>query len=571
MWNTRRGRGRCTTLGVVMLAGVSLCGVAQASAGQAAAARRTGARISVAPAVWSACQIPGVDGSAPGKPTWRTVDLECATVNVPRDHRQPNDATLGIPLVRKRAPGGGAKGALFINPGGPGGSGISDLADQVATEAGDATLLPYDLDSRVIAGYDLVSFDPRGVARADALLCTDKGSGDDDLFDTLPDFPVNPADERAYVDAMASITRTCVSHAGDWLSYVSTEDAARDLELLRQAVDPTRPLAYYGMSYGTYLGAVYADLFPRQVGAVALDGVVDPTLWSTNAISEAYATGAGSQHALEGFAAACAKAGDACAYAHGQSAQQISTRLRATLRKLRDREDATSRKHEYQDVVVWIQDELQEAANFPAIANTLTTVEAAVEAGKKIGELPEDPEPDDPPASRGVESPVQNVAVTCADSPLVADPPQQPGTPIDWVDYGRRADAVAENFGRSWLEEARWCESWPAPAHRYAGHFSQPTTNPLLAIGNTFDPATPLAGARHLTRLFPNAELVTLDGYGHLSTADPSARARKALGDYLLDPGTRLEPGLVCKPDHDPFSPDLANHHPHRPIHRPGR
>jgi pimeloyl-ACP methyl ester carboxylesterase len=513
--------------------------------------------------VWTACQRSGVDRSTPDKPVYRKVDLECATVDVPRDHRQPASGTLGIQLVRKRAPGGGVKGALFLNPGGPGGSGTNDLADQVATQAGNASLLPYDFDPRVIADYDLVSFDPRGIGHSDPVFCSDNGSRDESLFN-VPDFPVNPADEQKFNDAVAATTRTCVSHAGDWLRYVSTEDAARDLELLRQAVDPTRPLAYYGQSYGSYLGAVYADLFPQQVGAVAVDGVIDPSIWSTDAVRQAEDTAAGTERTLDGFASACAAAANACAYAHGQSASQVSTRLHATLRKLRDREAGASRQQEYQDVVTWLQDALRSAASFPTLASTLATVETAVDAGKPIGELPEgDPDPRNRPADYAVESPAQNTAVTCADSPLVLDPPQEPGKPVDWAAYGRRVDAASPDFGRSWLTEARWCESWPAPAHRYAGSFTAATANPLLAIGNTYDPATPLDGAQHLTRLFPNAQLVTLDGYGHTSTADPSACVRKALGDYLLDPGKRLQPGLVCKPDHGPFDPDLTNQSRH--------
>lgn len=571
MGKVRRERARLATVGVVMLSvAAGVCGAAQASGGPAMAKGGAGARFSVAAADWTACQVPGQDESNPDKPTWRQVDLECATVNVPRDSRQPDGGTVAIPLARKRAGSGGAKGSLFLNPGGPGGSGISDLADQLATQAGDSSLRPYELDQRVIDNFDLVTFDPRGVGRADPLYCTDQGKGDEKLFKSVPPFPVNPADEKPYNDAIASVTKTCVGHTGDWVRQVSTEDVARDMELLRQAVDPSRPLNYYGMSYGSYLGAVYADLFPQQVGAVAVDGVIDPSLWSTDGVKEAEATAAGTQKAVEGFIAACAKAGNSCAYSHGQNAQQITDRLFGTLRKLRDRENDASRKNEYQEVVGFIQDGLYQPSGFADMASNLVNVETAVDAGNPIPELPGGSEPENPPANVVNESDVQNKAVTCADTPLVLDPPKDPNTPVDWTPYEARVDAASEFFGRSWLDEARWCENWPEPAHRYAGSFNSATNNPVLAIGNTYDPATPLKGAQHLTQLFPNSGLVTLDGYGHQSYVDPSACAIKALGDYLLNPGTRLEPGLICKPDHDPFSDSLTNSHRRLPpVQRP--
>ncbi len=157
-----------------------------------------------------------------------------------------------------------------MNPGGPGGPGTDDLPEW-------GNLFP----AALLETYDLVSWDPRGVGRSTAVQCfaTD-GAKDRFLNLTEPDnsYPVGQAQVVSYVRKMQGYARACAERNGELLNHVSTTDTARDLDLLRQAVGEPK-LNFIGLSYGTLLGAVYANLFPDKLRAVVLDGVVDATDW----------------------------------------------------------------------------------------------------------------------------------------------------------------------------------------------------------------------------------------------------------------------------------------------------
>ncbi|MEV7611677.1 alpha/beta hydrolase [Streptomyces sp. NPDC089799] len=230
------------------LAAAPVAGAAPVAAGApSGAAARAGAAAGLR---WTDC------------PTTKYPTLQCASLSVPLDHDQPAGRKISLALTRVPHTAAASQGPLLVNPGGPGGSGRS-LAGYVASA------LPADL----AAQYDVIGFDPRGVGKSEPAL--DCGPGH--FTPVRPDsVPYREADERANLDRVRAFAQSCATRHADVLPYIGTVAAAHDLELLRQALG-TPKISYFGYSYGTYLGAVYAKLYPQRVHRLVLDSVVDPS------------------------------------------------------------------------------------------------------------------------------------------------------------------------------------------------------------------------------------------------------------------------------------------------------
>jgi pimeloyl-ACP methyl ester carboxylesterase len=196
--------------------------------------------------------------------------FECATVDAPLDYHQPRGETIKLALIRRPAQGPGTRlGSLFVNPGGPGVAGTSALPAFF-----DHDLVPTELVER----FDIVSWDPRGVGHSSPVQCFDPEQ-EKEFFRNLPaGFPVGPGEEATWIGLWKAFAAVCGGRVGKLLEHISTTDSARDLDLLRSAVrDPK--LSYIGNSYGTLIGATYANLFPGNVRALVLDGNLDPVKW----------------------------------------------------------------------------------------------------------------------------------------------------------------------------------------------------------------------------------------------------------------------------------------------------
>ncbi|UUU26031.1 alpha/beta hydrolase [Streptomyces sp. DSM 40750] len=211
----------------------------------------------------------GGSASAPvAKPAWKkcaTSDyptLQCASLKVPLDHREPNGRKITLALSRVPHTAKKYQGPLLVNPGGPGGSGLT-LAGFVASS----------LPKKVAAQYDVIGFDPRGVgASRPALDCEP-----DHFSPVRPDsLPTSPKIEQANLKRVKSFARACATKYADVLPHIHTISAVKDMDAIRTALG-AKKINYFGYSYGTYLGAVYAKLFPNRVRRAVLDSVVDPT------------------------------------------------------------------------------------------------------------------------------------------------------------------------------------------------------------------------------------------------------------------------------------------------------
>ena len=243
--------------------------------------------------------------------------FQCGTVQVPLDYNNPNGATISLALVRLPAADPAHRiGSLFLNPGGPGGSGV------------DFTLFagPVLYTAEVRARFDLVGFDPRGTNRSTALRCFGNEKQWAPYFTPFA-FPSTPAEEQTWMTADLYLDSNCAQRGGLVIDHMATADVARDLDVLRQAVGDAK-LSYAGFSYGTFLGQTYANMFPGNVRAIVIDGVLDPIAWTTGRgdgstvpFSTRLRSDAGAQATLNEFFRLCDAGGANCAFGPGSAAR----------------------------------------------------------------------------------------------------------------------------------------------------------------------------------------------------------------------------------------------------------
>jgi len=475
-------------------------------------------------------------------------DYQCTTAEVPLSYRDPHGQSIELALGRLPAANPSQRlGTLFWNPGGPGGSGR----------------IPPVFSEALHQRFDLVGFDPRGIAASTPVRCFASNEQALELFGW--EFPITLAQERDVIRRTALGTGLCARNGGPLLSHMSTANVARDLDLLRQAVGD-RQLTYLGYSYGTAIGEYYANLFPDNVRALTLDAVIDPVEWTTGRTAQEafvpveYRMGSflGANRALGTFLAECAR-DERCAFREaGVDLRRKYDRLLARLRR-----NPAQVTFEGETVLVTYQTAvsvtlglLYFAPAAPLLADLLQAMWQATEQPVGRGAARQAAgtgwRPARAPAGRQDE-PYLGLewfsAVECTDS-------ANPSDPWLWPRYARRADRVAGPFGSPWIYGSLPCATWPASdPDRYTGPWDRPTANPILLIGNRQgDPATPYEDAQSTERELASARLLTLDSYGHTAQGGLSRCIDDAVDAYLIE--LRLPPpGQVCQPDLRPFDP----------------
>jgi pimeloyl-ACP methyl ester carboxylesterase len=476
----------------------------------------------------SGSSVPGVSTPAPAatapaalrrfytqRLSWHSCNgsFQCTSLLVPLDYSHPHGRTLHIAVIRQSS-AGTHEGSLIINPGGPGASGVT-----FETEAASAF-------SQLTEHYDLVSFDPRGVGQSDPVRCLSPAQLD--AYVNTDPVPADAAQHARLVAEAKLFANACYARNGNYLEHVGTIDQARDMDVLRAALGDAK-LTYYGASYGTYLGAQYAQLFPTHIRAMVLDGALDPDEPSTQ---ENLVQAEGFQTDLHDFLAACVASGSCPLGSSQADAQAAVESLKAAVTA--------------HPIAVGSR-ELDAGEFFNGLAAGLYSPEDWQQlwtalANARNGDGTELLEFADSLTERNsngtytnlIES---NMAINCIDRPS----PRSVGV------YDRDAAAfarVAPDFGAAIEYGALPCAFWRVPPVEKVQPVSAPGAPPILVIGTTRDPATPYVWAQALAKQLSSAVLLTYVGDGHTAYIRHDACVDSVVRSYVVDlqppkPGTR--------------------------------
>lgn len=459
------------------------------------------------------------------KLSWRDCDVsgfQCATLKAPLDYEHPDPADdLELAVTRKRAAGPGERiGSLLVNPGGPGGSAV----DYVQGFAGIGYPEP------VLARYDVVGMDPRGVARSEPIEClTDRQMDEHTQIDETPD---DQHEVEAAIAAEKEFGNGCAQRAGDLLGHVSTIEAARDMDVLR-AVLGDEKLHYVGASYGTFLGATYAGLYPTRAGRLVLDGAMDPSLNATELNRDQTA---GFETAFTAFAEDCVQQSD-CPLGR-KSAADAGKRLSAFFERL-DRtpvETGESRKLGESLATVGVIAAMYHEDSWPQLRTALD--EAMKGDGSMLLQMADSYYEREPTGEYG-NIMYANTAVNCLDLPPSFDGPEAVRKALPSFE---KASPV---FGRSFAWAALGCAYWPENATGKPRVIEAKGADPILVVGTTRDPATPYVWAQGLADQLSSAVLLTYDGDGHTAYQRGSSCIDSTINDYLVD-GSTPKDGKTC-------------------------
>ncbi|WP_447039826.1 alpha/beta hydrolase [Streptomyces sp. DSM 118878] len=472
---------------------------------------------------WKDCPSPSAaegGGDAPS-PLPGGAEWQCATMKAPLDWSEPEGDTLDIALIKAAAGGAEDKriGSLIFNFGGPGGSGVTTLPAFGEEYA------------KLRTRYDLVSFDPRGVGRSDGVTCED-----DEQLDEYFQQDATPDDENERKKLMSNVKAfndACEKNSGRTLPHVRTTDAARDMDLMRQVLGDDK-LHYFGISYGTELGGVYAHLFPDKVGRAVFDAVVDPT---QDAEQSSLGQAKGFQLALDNFAEDCASQEDECPV--GDSAQDVKDRIAKLLKDLDGRPISGIPPRELTQTAATsgIAQALYSKDFWPYLTQGLE--EAYAGDGRVLMALADSMNGRN---EDGRYSNLQaaNVAINCADD-------KQRYSAEDVEKKLPEFREASPLFGDYLAWGMTGCTDWPVVGQADHPDVSADGAPPIVVIGNTGDPATPYAGAREMARALGEdvgVEL-TYKGQGHGAYDSKNPCVRRNVDGYLLD-GTVPKSGTVC-------------------------
>jgi pimeloyl-ACP methyl ester carboxylesterase len=469
--------------------------------------------------------------------------FQCATARVPLDYRHPDGAKISIAVIRHLATDPAHRlGSLFINGGGPG---VQD----------DGLVSSYQvIPAALRASYDIITFDPRGFGASTPIQCFPTRAAENILLAPINGYyPAGAHQISVWERTWAAFDAHCARNAGPVLYHDSTADVARDMNLLRQAVgDPV--LNYAGLSYGTGLGASYANLFPGTTGHMVLDGNLDPVAWTRQygGLPTWLRTGRDQATAavLRDFLDLCGQASTAaCAFSAGTPAA-TRAKFATLLHRLHQRPVTIGTPPQTYTAVA--------AANFVPVgtvsqwqggakllqqlwvasATTASAAAAAARTGHTSAAAT--------PAARYA-GPEQEIATTCGDSPNPRDPRAYPAAARLAL---RRSGLVGPPL--AWQTEM--CAAWPAAAaqDRYAGPWNRPTASTILVMGNTGDPITPYQSSVAMSRDLAKARLLTIRGYGHTEYMNPSTCATNYEVSYLLT-GKLPPAGTSCPQNAVPF------------------
>ena len=456
--------------------------------------------------------------------------LECTLMNVPLDYTDPDGEDVRLALVRRPAEGGAEdrQGSLVINPGGPGGSGLEMLTGELFT-------------SDIRDSFDLVSFDPRGIGDSTPISCGEDHSDEEGPWEEYLSWDTDPADiaedDLVEMDEIAQeVAEECVDEiAADFLANMGTVNVARDMDLIRENLDEDE-LHYVGYSYGTHLGALYAELYPDNVGGMVLDGAVDGEI---DLLRMAVEQTEGFQETWERFVEQCSD----CPFDDPEGSTETMTALARGL----DDDPIVIDDPEWHDEEVVIDGDaligivmqsMYQEWVWPDLEASLVALNQGdlSEAVYQLSGLywmfflfmAEEEAEENQSAAQ--------LAVECADS--------EAGTDLDaYREASEAAYEASPLFGSTMVWPWMMCSHWVEPVERLSG-FSASDAPPIVVVGTEGDPATPYEWSRRLADQLDSATLVTYEGAGHgVYGFDANECVDEVIDTYLLE-------GVVPESDH---------------------
>ena len=446
-------------------------------------------------------------------------DNKCARLTVPIDYASPDGDTLKLSVLKVPSTSPARRiGSLVVNPGGPGGSGVFYAAGAGFTD-------------KVRAAYDVVGFDPRGVGTSAPVKCLNDRELDRFLGgDPTPD---SKTEELKLAAAAKVFADKCKANGGALLGHVSTIDAAKDMDVLRAALGETK-LDYLGKSYGTFLGATYADLFPTKVGRFVLDGVIDPNLTSSQ-VNEGQAVGF--ETATRAYVKDCVDKGN-CPLGH--SVDSGMAKLRGFLKQMDSRPLPLDDPYVKRLTEGWASLGVASPMYDPGQWSDLTAAlrDAFAGRGGLLMQLA------DVYAERtGQGAYLGNLmqviyAVNCLDR-------SDSKVLTHYESEARSLTAKAPTWGPFLAWSTVPCGYWPVPANNAPKKISAAGSGPIVVVGTTRDPATPYKWAQGLASELQNGHLITYNGDGHTAYMRSNSCVDDAVDAYLVK-GVVPPPGLRC-------------------------
>ena len=451
--------------------------------------------------------------------------FQCAKVTVPLDYSQPDGQTIEIAMKKHLATGSVRQGTLFMNPGGPGGSGVDNVGAMATTTF-----------AGVQKAYDIIGFDPRGVGSSTAITC----STDAEAKAMEGVSPVDGAgapvafEKRAAVmsERFKQLEADCASRTKptELLDHVDTVSVARDLDVLR-ALSGDQKLNYTGFSYGTYLGATYAELFPANTGRLVLDGALDPSLsYSERRQGQAL----GFERALRNYVAWC-QSGQSCPLTGDTDAgvKQVGDVFTSANQSPVPSSDPNRpvTGEEMKRIVGFVL--YFPESSWSAVSEALGQVinEHDASAFRAMA----DQIAAQPQVNAGA-----NIGINCLDYRVEGDM-------ATWTAQSKELERIAPRFATVTEAGDLGCQAWGHTGTQPSKALHAKGAAPILVIGTTGDPATPYEWAEALADQLDSGQLLTWEGNGHAAYTNSGHGpcVTQAVDTYLLT-GTMPKKGLTC-------------------------
>ena len=468
--------------------------------------------------------------------------FQCATVTVPLDYDNPQGQTITVALKKLPSTSSSPRGSVFLNPGGPGGSGISVIESQAELyKSGDL--------SEVLANYDVIGFDPRGVGQSTPITCWTPEDVQAILAGQaeVPFSPLTPGSAADIVTQGSREAAACEEHTEvpEILDHADTRSVARDMDVMRALVGD-KDLNYLGYSYGTYLGAVYTELFPDNIGRVVLDSAMDPTMARQDPMEGDAAAGEQSlrtyiesQQGQAGFplsGTTDAAVAQLAAFLDDLDANPLTvSNSRETLNRAKAVDAIGALAVSSPDKWPLLTEGLTQAMN--AHDGSALKANADAVSGNSAP----------PTTEKQVVEQLQGLKVFSANRCL------------DFPDAGNESswDAALASYHHDYPvfhsllpQYDAFCHGWGHTSRTEAVDVDVEATNPMLVIGILHDPQTPYPWSKALVSKIRNSHLLSVDMYGHGATGSNACTSAK-VSDYLVN-GTLPSDGEICPADPEP-------------------